>query len=105
MSKASEEKLSKLHGVVAEAYIEIIETKEEVTTINEDGEFEKTGEMRRTVSPAYLTGAVKFLNDNNIKADLDQIDNMDRLADALAKKKRRSDTRLGDPSKAAHETH
>jgi len=86
MAKATERKLNALHGAVAEALVEIIEDKEEVTEFNEDGFEVGTGKQARTASPAMMAAAIKFLKDNDITADIEQDENMSRLDDVLKKK-------------------
>jgi len=97
--KASERKLSELHGVVAEVLTAQLQQEEECTKINEDGEIEATGETRYTVSPATIAAAIKFLKDNDISADIETNQNMTGLKDALEKKQKRS--RMGSAEAAA----
>ena len=101
MSKASENKLGVLHGVIAEVLTEQVSMKEEETIINLDGEVEGTGEMIYSCSPATIATAIKFLKDNAITSDITVDENMGNLADALAKKQKHS--RLQGAAKAAQE--
>lgn len=99
MSKATEDALSDLHGTVAQVLSEVVAHEEEEVTYDEEGNAQPTGNMIRTVTPAMMATAVKFLKDNQITCDIDQDENMNNLRDTLAKKQKRS--RLEDPSKAA----
>lgn len=99
MSKASESKLSELHGVVAEVLTAQVGRLEEETTFNEEGEQVSTGVMVHTASPATLAAAIKFLKDNSITCDIETNENMNNLRETLAKKQKHS--RLTDPKNAA----
>ena len=90
MSKATESKLSNLHGAVAEALTEIISHKEERKEFDELGEEIGTGEMVHSAPPPLFAAAIKFLKDNNITCDIEQDDNMTNLQEQLAKKQRHS---------------
>lgn len=102
MSKASEAKLSKLHGDVATVFSAQVLHQEEESEIDEYGEVVKTGELRYTASPALLASAAKFLKDNSITSDIKVDTNMSKLEEALAKKQKHS--RLNNPVDAAQET-
>jgi hypothetical protein len=99
MSRATETKLAALHGAVAECLVEQIEAVEEETIFDENGLEQKTGNMVRTVTPATLAVATKFLKDNQITCEIEQNENMETLSDLLSKKQQRS--RLGSASVAA----
>ena len=99
MSKASESKLSALHGAVAEVLTEQILHKEEEVKFDANGDSIETGEEVYTASPATIATAVKFLKDNQITCDVEMDENMNNLKDVLAKKQKHS--RLGNASTAA----
>jgi len=99
MSKASEDKLSELHGVVADVLKAQITRQEKETTINLKGEIEETGKMVYMASPATIATAVKFLKDNEIVCDIDNNTGMQELRETLSKKQLRS--RSGDAKDAA----
>lgn len=99
MSKATESKLAQLHGAVADCLLEQIAATEEETIFDEDGLEQKTGVMVRTVTPATMAVATKFLKDNQVTCDIEQNENMEKLSDLLSKKQKRS--RLQDGSTAA----
>lgn len=99
MSKASEKKLGELHGAVATVLTEQVLQKEAVQELDEDGIPVDTGEEQYCASPALLAAAMKFLKDNSITADIKVDNNMGNLADALAKKQKKS--RMGSATEAA----
>lgn len=99
MSKATESKLGKLHGAVAEVLTEQVLHEEAETTFDADGKLIETGNMIRTASPALLATAARFLKDNDITCDIEQDDNMGNLRDALSRKQKHS--RLGDAQQEA----
>lgn len=99
MTKATEGKLSTLHGAVATVLTAQIEHQEDVTEFDVEGNSTITGEKMYTASPATIAAAIKFLKDNQITCDIDTNTNMNNLKDTLANKQRHS--RLTDPQKAA----
>lgn len=99
MSKATESKLSALHGAVADVLTAQITRQEDDVTYDENGEAISTGEKVYVASPATIAVAVKFLKDNSITADIEQNKNLESLAATLANKQRRS--RMGDPKDEA----
>ena len=99
MSKATEDQLAALHGVVAKVLVSQLEHKAPVTEINAEGEFVPTDEMIFDASPATIGQAVKFLKDNEITCDVQVEGNMNNLRDALSRKQRRSE--LPDAQSAA----
>jgi len=99
MSKASEDKLSNLHGAVAEVLTAQLTHTEAETTFDEDGACVETGETVYTATPATIAAAIKFLKDNQITCDVEQDDNMNNLRDVLNKKQKHS--RLTDAKSAA----
>ena len=102
MSKATEQKLSALHGAVADVLTAQISHQEEDMSYDENGEAVSTGKMVYVASPATIAVAVKFLKDNSITADIEQNKNLDSLAATLANKQKRS--RMGDAREEA-QTH
>lgn len=99
MSKATESKLSALHGAVADVLTAQITRQEDDVTYDEEGNAVPTGEKVYVASPATIAVAVKFLKDNSITADIEQNKNLESLADVLANKQRRS--RMGSPTEEA----
>ena len=99
MSKATEEKLSELHGAVSEVLTAQLTHKEAETAFNEDGECIETGREVYTATPATIAAAIKFLKDNQITCDIKTDENMNNLRETLANKQRHS--RLRDAKKAA----
>lgn len=99
MTKANENKLNQLHGVVAEVLTAQLKHMEAETTFDEEGNCVETGEEVYTASPATLAAAIKFLKDNQITCDIETDENMNNLRETLAKKQRHS--RLEDAKKAA----
>lgn len=101
MSKASESKLSALHGAVADVLTaQLLHTVEE-TTFDEDGNETGTGVQVYTAGPATVAAAIKFLKDNQITCDIEVDENMNNLRESLANKQRHS--RLKAAGKAALE--
>lgn len=62
MSKASEDKLGELHGVIATELASII--AEGATVMTKDGD-----PVKVSAGPAYFGAAIAFLKNNNITAD------------------------------------
>ena len=90
MSKATESRLAELHGAVATVLLKQVEHTSLETTINELGEFVETGEVVHDASPATIAAAIKFLKDNSITCDMEKNENMNQLAETLAKKQKHS---------------
>ena len=99
MSKATEDKLSVLHGVVAKVLTAQLEHTAPETMFDEDGDCVETGEVEYDATPATIAAAIKFLKDNQITCDIATNENMNNLKETLANKQRHS--RLTDPQKAA----
>lgn len=99
MSKATESKLSTLHGVIADVLIAQVSHQEDDVTYDEEGNAIPTGKKVYVAAPATIAVAVKFLKDNSITADIEQNKNLESLADVLANKQRRS--RMGNPVEEA----
>ena len=95
MSKATESKLSALHGAVADVLTAQITHQEDDVSYDADGNEISTGGKVYVASPATIAVAVKFLKDNSITCDIEQNKNLESLRDVLANKQRRS--RMGDP--------
>lgn len=89
-AKATEAKLSSLHGALAEVMKEQVLTREAVTEFDADGIEQPTGETYYSASPALLATAAKFLKDNNITADIQTDTNLSELAGILERKQKRS---------------
>lgn len=95
-TKATEQELSTLHGVVARILKEQLEAK--ATIQNADGE---EVEMSM-VTPAIIAQAIKFLKDNNVTAVIEVGDDLDNLAQILKDKPQRGRTQLKSvPAKEA----
>lgn len=103
MSKATETKLSALHGALAEVLHRQVTAVEEETVYDENGVETKTGQLVYTASPATLAIAAKFLKDNDITVDVEVSTNMSGIREELSKKQRQS--RLMSAQGAAHEFH
>ena len=99
MSKATEGKLSVLHGTVADVLTAQISHKEAETTFDANGECVETGGEVYTAPPATIAAAIKFLKDNQITCDVETNENMNNLRETLANKQRHS--RLMDGKQAA----
>lgn len=99
MSKATEKRLSELHGAVATVLLAQVTREEAETTFNGDGEIVETGEMVFNASPALLATAIKFLKDNSITCDVEVDTNMTSLRDTLSAKQKHS--RLASATAAA----
>lgn len=99
MSKATEDKLGTLHGVVAQVLTAQMLHQTEETKFDEEGNEIGTGEMQYTVMPATIAASIKFLKDNQITCDVEVDENMNNLRESLAKKRRHS--RLQDAGDAA----
>jgi hypothetical protein len=97
--KATETKLSALHGAVAQVLTAQVLHEEAETTFDEEGNAVETGNMVYTATPATLAAAIKFLKDNNITCDIEVDKGMNSLKDALAAKQKHS--RLTDVKLAA----
>jgi|5_EtaG_2_1085323.scaffolds.fasta_scaffold01220_7 Na+/phosphate symporter len=82
MSKASSDELAELHKVVAKVLNHQISDTVEF-------EDEETGERKQifTATPATISAAIKFLNDNDISCDPKDDDNLSDLAEKLNKKR------------------
>lgn len=90
MSKATESKLSVLHGAVAEVLLAQVTREEEETTFDVAGNMVPTGDMVFSASPAVLATAIKFLKDNSITCDIEVDKNMNGLKEALSKRQKHS---------------
>lgn len=99
MAKATEDKLSTLHGVVADVLTAQLQHTEAETTFDEEGNCVETGGEVHTAAPATIAAAIKFLKDNQITCDIETDENMNNLRETLANKQRHS--RLTDAKKAA----
>jgi hypothetical protein len=97
--KATEQKLSKLHGAVADVLTAQVLHTEAETTFDNEGNLVETGDTVFTASPATIAAAIKFLKDNNITCDIEVDKGMNSLKDALAAKQKHS--RLTDVKLAA----
>lgn len=97
--KATETKLSALHGAVATVLTAQVLQQEAETVFDEEGNLAETGGMVYTASPATIAAAIKFLKDNNITCDIEVDKGMNSLKDALAAKQKHS--RLTDVKLAA----
>jgi len=99
MGKANEERMSDLHGQVAESLTEILAEREDVVTYDDDGNEVPTGKTKLTAAPSYFTAAITFLNNNKVTMDKKVNNNMNRISDLIGEKQNKS--RLGDPKAAA----
>ena len=95
MNKATEQKLSALHGAVAEVLTKQVIRIEEETEFNEDGLEVKTGKKSFSASPALIATAIKFLKDNEITCDAAQDENLGSLREALGNKQKHSRLKSG----------
>jgi len=99
MSKANENKLGDLHGVVAQVLTAQVSHQQEEMDFDSDGEEIGTGNMVYTAQPATIAAAIKFLKDNQITCDVEVDENMNNLRESLAKKQKHS--RLQNAGQAA----
>lgn len=99
MAKATEDKLSALHGVVADVLTAQLQHTEAEMTYDNAGEAVETGNEVHTAAPATVAAAIKFLKDNSITCDVATTENMNNLQEALSKKQKHS--RLKDARSAA----
>lgn len=86
MARANEEKLSALHGKVAEVMIGALDRAETLAGLelyNEDGE---VIEVPAEVSPALLSACTKFLKDNEITVQLAEGSTVQDLQNKLKKR-------------------
>jgi len=90
MTKATETKLSVLHGAVADVLTAQLQHTQAETIFDEEGNCKETGEKIHTALPATIAAAVKFLKDNQITCDIETDENMNNLRETLANKQRRS---------------
>lgn len=97
--KASEDRLSELHGAVATVLTTQVLHEEQEVKINAEGELVPTGNTVYTASPATLAAAIKFLKDNNITCDIETHKEMSQLRDKL--KEKTLNSRLGNASELA----
>jgi hypothetical protein len=88
MSKATEGKLSKLHGKVAQVLMEQLE--DTISIVDESGEEREIP----SASPATLAQAIKFLKDNEVTATIEEDENLNGLADMLKEKREKRGLRL-----------
>jgi|5_EtaG_2_1085323.scaffolds.fasta_scaffold167923_2 hypothetical protein len=97
MSKASNEALELLHATVAKVLNH--QVGEEIEFQDED-----TGEQRKmfTATPATISAAIKFLNDNSVTCDPAEDENLSSLADKL---KKRTQEARGTLSPVGEEVH
>ena len=96
---AKESELNVLHEVVAKVLKEQLEAEAIVTDADGDEVSIKT------VSPAMVAQAIKFLKDNNITSVPERDSNIDELKKALEHKQKKGRLKLIDPTKAAGEQH
>lgn len=90
MSKATEAKLNKLHGAVADVLTAQVLHTEAETTFDAEGNIVETGDVVFTAGPATIAAAIKFLKDNAITCDIEVDKGMNSLKDALAAKQKHS---------------
>ena len=88
MSKATEDKLSNLHGKVAQVLMEQLE--DTISIVDESGEERAIP----SASPATLAQAIKFLKDNEVTATIEEDENLNGLADMLKEKREKRGLRL-----------
>lgn len=92
--KATEGQLDDLQGTLAKVMAAQVEYTEELVTFDEKGLEVSTGVQQYTASPALLSTIEKFLKNNSIITDISTNENTETLQKAMARKSRRSDTRL-----------
>ncbi|MCP4829619.1 MAG: hypothetical protein GY889_12185 [Proteobacteria bacterium] len=89
MTKATEEKLSALHGAVATVLTD--QLTETIEVLDEETNTTKT---IYAASPAVMAQAIKFLKDNDITASIEDDSNISGLADMLKEKREKRGLRL-----------
>ena len=95
MSKASEKKLSDLHGKVAQCMLEALDQSNKASLLIERYKDDLPNDVQaflmqcRDINPALLTSATKLLKDNNISCDITEDDQLSSLKEELANKKAR----------------
>lgn len=93
MSKASEDKLGRLHGQVADALLTSIGQSDKAQALLVKFPEELPDEVRRfledcsEVHPSLLTVATKFLKDNHISVDGEDSTELGELAKELKEKR------------------
>jgi hypothetical protein len=88
MSKASEQELAEMHGVIARGLTEVL--REGVTVgSTEDGQ-----PIKATAGAAYFAAAIAFAKNNNITADAGTNADLQALTEALAAKRKGAKARL-----------
>lgn len=83
MSKATEDKMNKLHGQLAETLTTMVKVRTVIRTDKEGNEYEEDVDP----SPAALAVAAKFLKDNAVTMTPEQSTAVDELEDALTKRR------------------
>jgi reverse gyrase len=90
MSKATENDLASLHGVIARTLADVIsEGSSVVVGKGEDAVVEKV-----TASAAYIMAGITFLKNNNITADPGSNKELDDLQKVVAERRQRSKERM-----------
>lgn len=97
--KATEGQLDDLQGTLAKVMAAQVEYTEEITQFDESGMEISTGVRQYTATPALLGVIEKFLKNNSIMTDISTNENTETLQKAMARKTKRSDSRLPEKSK------
>ncbi len=88
MSKASEDELAEMHGVIARGLTTVL--REGVTVgVGPEGE-----PLKATASAAYFAAAITFAKNNNITADAGSNKDLQDFTRALAEKRKNAKGRL-----------
>lgn len=88
MTKATVDKLGAVHGNIADWCIAKLAEEEPIMTMTELGPM-PTGQTRKSAKSSDVAVMVKFLNDNNISADLENNSGLGNLKAQLDKKQRK----------------
>lgn len=86
--RATDTRLKDLLGLLTEVlYEQLSDTADEIA-FDKDGKQIKTGKKVYTASPALIAQARQFLNDNDIKCDIEQFQGASKLKDILEAKRK-----------------
>jgi hypothetical protein len=94
--RVTDAKLKDLLGLLADVlYEQLSDTADEIA-FDKNGKEVKTGKKVYTASPALLAQARQFLNDNDIKCDIEQFQGASKLKDELEKRRKSNLKTVGE---------
>lgn len=90
MAKASVDRLSQVHGKLCDWALAKLDEEEPIMVMTPEGPA-PTGMTRKAAKASDFAAIAKFLNDNNISADIETNEGLGKLNTQLRNKGKRSD--------------